>query len=259
MTGALRQYLSLSRRSLLHTLRQPTAAIPALGFPLLFLALNSAAMDRSIQLPGFPAVDSFLQFAVAATIVQGALFGAIAAGSDMATDIQDGFFERLVASPVARTSILVGRLAGAAVLGFVQAWLFLGVTMLFGMTVEGGLPSMVLISLVAAVVSAGTGSLMVAFGLRTGSPEAVQGAFPLLFVLLFFSSAFFPRPLMEGWFRTVAGLNPMTYLIEGIREQVIAGLDIEQFLLALAVAAGLLIAGLSAASFALRARLAARG
>lgn len=253
---ALRQYLALSRRSILGTLRKPTAIVPALLFPLIFLALTSASMNESIRLPGFPPVESFLQFLITTTIVQGALFGAIGAGADMATDIEDGFFERLVASPVARTSILVGRLAGAALLGFVQAWLYLGIATVFGLSVEGGLAAVVLISLVAALISAGTGALMMGFGLRTGSAEAVQGAFPLLFVFLFFSSAFFPRSLMEGWFKTVAGWNPISHLIEGMREQVIAGLDLGQVGVAAAVAAGLFLIGLLAAGAALRARLA---
>jgi ABC-2 type transport system permease protein len=223
---------------------------------LIFLAITSSAMGRTIGLPGFPPVESFVQFAIATTILQGALFGATAAGSDMAKDIEDGFFERLVASPVARTSILVGRVAGAATLGFVQAWLFFGIAALFGTHIAGGLPAMVLISVVAAVAAAGIGSLSMAFGLRSGSSEAVQGSFPLIFVLLFFSSAFFPRDLMEGWFKAVATWNPLSRLIEGLREQVIFGVDIGQFLVALMVAAGILVLGVTLAGLALRGRLA---
>jgi ABC-2 type transport system permease protein len=253
---AIRQYLALSRRAIVNTARQPTSIVPALLFPLIFLALTSSAMARTIELPGFPPVESFVQFAIATTILQGALFGATAAGSDMAKDIEDGFFERLVASPVARTSILVGRVAGAAVLGFVQAWLFFGIAALFGTDIAGGLTAMLLISLVAAVAAAGIGSLSMAFGLRSGSSEAVQGSFPLIFVLLFFSSAFFPRGLMEGWFQSVATWNPLSRLIEGLREQVIFGVDIGEFLIALLVASGILLVGVTLAALALRARLA---
>jgi ABC-2 type transport system permease protein len=253
---AFRQYLALSRRAIVNTLRQPTAIVPALVFPLLFLALTSSAMARTIELPGFPPVESFVQFAIATTILQGALFGATAAGSDMAKDIEDGFFERLVASPVARTSILVGRVAGAATLGFFQAWLFFGIAMLFGTDIAGGLTAMLLISIVAAVAAAGIGSLSMAFGLRSGSAEAVQGSFPLIFVLLFFSSAFFPRALMSGWFKNVATWNPLSRLIEGLREQVIFGVDISQFLVALLVATGILVLGITLAGLALRGRLA---
>ena len=256
---ALRQYLALSRRAIVNIARQPASIVPALVFPLMFLALTSSAMARTIELPGFPPVESFVQFAIATTILQGSLFGATAAGADMAKDIEGGFFERLVASPVARTSILVGRVAGAAALGFVQAWLFFGIALVFGTDVDGGLAAMALISIVAAVAAAGIGSMSMAFGLRSGSAEAVQGSFPLIFVLLFFSSAFFPRDLMSGWFRDIATWNPLSRLIEGLREQVIAGVDLEAFAGALAVAAGLLVFGVTLAALALRGRLARGG
>ena len=231
--------------------------VPSLLFPLLFLALTSSAFDRSTALPGFPQVESFLQFVVATTIVQGALFGSIAAGSDMATDIEDGFFDRLIASPVARTSILVGRIMGSMVFGFMQAWLFFGITSLFGLNVRGGLIGMAAISLVSALLAGGIGAVSVAFALRTGSAEAVRGAFPLLFSFLFLSSAFFPRDLMNGWFKSVASLNPLSYMIEGLRSQVITGLDAGGLATAAGVALGILVVGTSAAGLALRRRLTA--
>jgi ABC-2 type transport system permease protein len=241
----------------LGTIRQPTSVIPSLMFPLLFLALSAAAFDRATQLPGFPRVDSFLQFVVSTTIVQGCLFGSIAAGGDMATDIEGGFFDRLVASPVARTSILVGRVMGAVAFGFVQAWVFFGITTVFGLEVEGGTAGMFLISIVGATLAGGFGAIWVAFALRTGSAEAVRGSFPLLFSLLFLSSAFFPRDLMNGWFQTAADLNPLSHLIEGLRAQVIGGLALDEFAIAWGIALGIFAIGTIASSLALRSRLAA--
>jgi ABC-2 type transport system permease protein len=258
MSIALGQYLALSRRAIITTVRQPTSIIPSLLFPLLFMAMSSAALDRSTELPGFPPVDSFVQFLIATTIVQGSLFGSISAGAGMATDIEGGFFDRMIASPVARTSILGGRVMGAASLGFVQAWLFFGVALPFGLTIEGGVTAMVMIAVVAAVVSAGIGSVTVAFGLRTGSVEAVQGSFPMLFVGVFLSSAFFPRNLMDGWFKTVADVNPLSHLIEGLRTQVITGVDVGEWLVSLGIAAGIFVLGLVTASRALDFRLAGR-
>ena len=87
-------------------------------------AVNAAAFNRSTTLSGFPEVDSFLDFLLPAVIMQGVLFGGVAGGNELAVDIEDGFFERLMASPVWRPSILVGRLAGSAVLGGFQAVFF---------------------------------------------------------------------------------------------------------------------------------------
>ncbi|MBW3594230.1 MAG: ABC transporter permease [Actinobacteria bacterium] len=249
------QYLALSRRSVLGTIRTPIAVIPSLTFPLLFLALNSAALNRSIQLPGFPEVDSFLQFMFATTVIQGALFGAVTAGSSMATDIEGGFFERMIAAPASRSSILVGRVAGVAVFAFGQAWLFFAVATVFGLDVEGGLVGMLGLSLVASVVAAAIGALSVAFGLKTGSSEAVQGAFPMAFAIMFLSSAFFPRALMSGWFLDVAEANPFSYLIEDVRYQVIAGFSWSRLVTALAIAGALFAAGLVLSGLALRGRL----
>lgn len=253
----IRPYLAMARRSILGTARQPAAIVPSLTFPLIFLALSSAALGRATQLPGFPEVDSFMQFGLAASIVQGVLFGAVAAGTDMARDVENGFFERLIASPVSRNSLIVGRLTGSALLGFLQAWFFFGVAMLFGADVLGGFPGMVSISIVCAVLAAGIGGVTVAMALKTGSSEAVQGSFPLIFSLLFLSSAFFPRALMNGWFKSAATINPLSHLIEGNRTQIITGLDGGQFLIALGIAAGVFVVGLTLARLALRGRLVA--
>lgn len=254
MSVDVQHYAALSRRSVVNTLRRPTAIVPSVLFPLLFMAMTAAALNRAISLPGFPEVDGFVQFSVAATIVQGVLFGAVSAGTDMASDIEDGFFERLMASPVSRTSIVIGRLAGAATLGFFQAILFLGIVSFFT-DVKGGVVAVLLAAVVAAVLAAGIGCFSVAIGLKTGSSEAVQGTFPLLFASLFLSSAFFPRDLMSGWFRSVATVNPMSHLIEGIRIQIITGVDLGAFAISLAIAAATFGVGIFIALSALAGRL----
>lgn len=256
MSRALRQYLALSQRALVNVARQPAAIVPPLVFPLLFLAMSSAAFADTTVLSGFPPVDSFFQFMITTTVVQGALFGSMTAGSDMAVDIEHGFFDRLIASPVARTSILVGRIAGAAVLGFVQAWWFIGIALLFGLDIEGGATAMLMLAVVSSLVAAGFGSMMVALAIKTGSAEAVQGSFPLVFSLFFLSSAFFPRSLMEGWFENVATVNPLSHLIESLRAQVIYGVRWDDIATALAIAASLVVVGVAVSSVALRARLA---
>ncbi|MEY2475329.1 MAG: type transport system permease protein [Actinomycetota bacterium] len=251
------QIALLSRRSLLGTLRQPGSWIPPIVFPMIFAALNSAAFARSTQLPGFPKVDSFLDFMLATTIVQGVLFGSTIGGTNMAIDIQDGFFDRLVVSPVPRSAILIGRLAGGAALAGLQAVAFIGIFTVFGASVKGGLPAIVALVLIAMVLGIALGGFPLTLALRTGSSEAVQAAFPLLFIFLFVSSAFFPRQLMHGWYQTVAGVNPLSWLVESLRHQVIADFSIADAAEALAIAAAIGVLSLSLASAALRSRLAA--
>ena len=256
MSTVAAHYAALSRRSITNTIRQPIAIVPAFAFPLIFLALNSAALAESIRLPGFPPVESFLQFMITTSIIQGGLFGAIAAGSDMARDIETGFFDRLIATPVTRTSILVGRVAGAALLAFVQGIFFFLVATPFGLTVEGGLLGMLGVAAMSSIAGAGMGALSVSIGLKSGSTEVVQGTFPLIFVSFFLSSAFFPRELMEGWFQRAAGANPLSHMIESARHLVIFGWDSGEFLSGALIALGIFVFGIVLSLIALRSRLA---
>jgi ABC-2 type transport system permease protein len=116
-----------------------------------------------------------------------------------------------------------------------------------------GVLVLLVLGLLIALAFASLGSFI---GLRTGSGEAVQGAFPLLFVFLFLSSMALPRNLIEqDWFRTVATYNPVSYLIEGVRSLLIAGWDAEALALGFVAAGAIVVAGLGGASLALRTRL----
>jgi ABC-2 type transport system permease protein len=115
----------------------------------------------------------------------------------------------------------------------------------------------VLVLLVLALLIAlAFSALGAVIGLRTGSGEAVQGIFPLLFVLVFMSSNALPRDLIEqDWFRTIATINPVSYLFEGLRSLVIFGWDGEALALGFGCAAAIALLGVAAASSALRSRL----
>lgn len=254
---AVRQSLQLSRRAVLAVLRQPQVLVPSIFFPLFFAALNAAAFDRiTSQQPAFAAqFDSFLDFLLPATVLQGVLFGSTQAGTEMANDIEIGFFDRLLASPVSRTSILVGRLAGGATLGAAQAVFFTGVLVAFGANLTGGIGALLVLVVTSALLGVGIGGFGVTLGIRTGSAEAVQGAFPLIFVLMFTSSAFFPRELMTGWYRTVATYNPISWILEALRDLVSIGWSYEDAAVAIAVSAAVAVCSVALSLRALRRRL----
>lgn len=256
MSAALgTQVAHLARRSIVRTLRQPAALVFPLAFPLILLAVNTAGLDRAASIPGFPAA-SYIDVALAVPFMQGALFAAMNAGQDIALDIETGFLSRLSLTPVRGVALLGGQLAGAVVVGGFQAVVYLIVGLIAGVTIQAGVAGAVVILVFAMLFCLGFGSLGAFMALRTGSGEAVQGLFPLLFVLLFLSSAFLPRDLIEiGWFRTVAGANPVSYMIEGVRSLIVTGWDAHALLLGFAFAAGIAVLALAAASVALRTRL----
>jgi ABC-2 type transport system permease protein len=246
----------LARRSVVRTMRQPAMVIPALLFPLLLLSINSSGLDSATSLPGFP-TDSFFEFALAVAFLQGALFSASSAGTNIASDVETGFLDRLSLTPLRRVALLLGQLAGILALGLIQAVTFLGVGVVFGAGIAAGIAGALVIVALSLLISLGFGCIGAFVALRTGSGEAVQGMFPLLFAALFLSSMFLPRDLIEtDWFRTVADWNPVSYMLEGIRSLVVSGWDGEALALGFACAGGLALITLAATTSALRTRMA---
>ena len=245
----------VARRSVVRTLRQPAQIVPSLVFPMMLLAINASGLQRVTKIPGFP-TNSFVTFALAIPFMQGALFSVMNAGTDLARDIETGFLNRLALTPLRGAALLIGLLAGALVLGVVQAICFLLVGLAAGASFAAGMPGVLVLVALSMLITLGFGAIGLVAALRTGSGEAVQGLFPLLFVFLFLSSMNLPRNLIQtDWFRHVATYNPVSYLIEGIRSLLVTGWDGEALALGFGIAAAIAVLGMTAASAALKTRL----
>jgi ABC-2 type transport system permease protein len=249
------QVLEMARRSVLQTLRQPAMVIPPVVFPLLLVAINAAGLDAATKIPGFPA-DSYWDFAIAVPFIQGALFAAINAGTAMARDVETGFIKRLAMTPMQRMALLFGLLIGVMTVAFFSAIVYLVAGFAAGMDFKAGalgVPAIIALGVLVALGFAGIGAYI---GLRSGSGEAVQGIFPLLFVFLFLSSVNLPRNLIEqDWFRTIATYNPVSYLVEGVRSLIITGWDGEALALGFGLAALIAAISITLSAGALRTRL----
>ena len=250
------QIAALAQRSVLRTVRQPAVIISALLFPMMFFSINAYGLDAAASIPGFPA-DSYLDFAFAFPLIQASLFGAITAGADLARDIESGFFDRLSLTPMRPVALLLGMLTGVVALGLLQGAVFLALGTLMGVDVKSGLPGMLVIVLFMVLVALGFGGIGAILALRTGSVEAVESAFPLFFVTIFLSSINLPRDLIEAdWFRFVATVNPISYLVEGIRSLVISGWDPHALSIGFGCAAAIVVVALAGAAASLRTRAA---
>ena len=250
------QISAIALRSTLRTTRQPAVLVSAILFPMMFFAVNAYGLDAATTIPGFPA-DSYLDFAFAFPLVQASLFGSITAGSDLARDIESGFFDRLALTPMRPVALLAGMLAGVVALGLLQGVVFLAVGLLMGVEVSSGFLGMVVLVLLTVLVALGFGGVGAILALRTGSVEAVESAFPLFFVVIFMSSINLPRDLIEAdWFRFIATINPISYLVEGLRSLVITGWDPQALLLGFGCAAGIIVLSLAGAGASLRTRVA---
>ncbi|MFL5836412.1 MAG: ABC transporter permease [Solirubrobacteraceae bacterium] len=251
----LQQVRWIAQRSVLRTIRQPAQIVPSLIFPLFLLAVNSAGLDAATKLPGFP-TSKYLNFALAVCFLQAALFAVSIAGTDLADDIQTGFLNRLSLTPMRRAALLLGHLAGVMVLGAIQACLYILVGVTAGADIEAGVGGALVLVVLSVLTCTGFGALGVLAALRMGSSEAVQGLFPVMFVLLFLSSMSLPRDLIANdWFRTVATWNPVSYLVEGVRSLIITGWDGEALALGFLVSIVVLVLGIAGASASMRTRM----
>jgi ABC-2 type transport system permease protein len=246
---------ALATRGITRTMRQPAMWVPPLIFPTALMLVNSGGLAAATHLPGFP-TDSFLAFALAVPFIQGALFATMNAGTELARDVQIGFLNRLQLTPMRGSALLAGQLGGVVLYGLVQAIFYIAVGFVVGVDFAAGALGLVVLLLFSLVVSLGFGALGAGLALRTGSGEAVQGMFPLLFVFLFISSMNMPRNLIEqDWFRWFATINPVSYLIECVRSLIIVGWDAQALALGFGVAGLIAVASLVFSSFALRKRL----
>jgi ABC-2 type transport system permease protein len=246
---------ALARRSMLKTLRQPFQMFPVVFFPAMLLAVNASGLRAATRLPGFP-TGSYISFAIAVAFIQGGMFSLINTGTNLAEDIESGFFNRLALTPMRRVSLIAGILLGVAALGALQSAVYVVIGVIAGAHIAAGAWGVLVLVALGALATTGFGAIGCFAALRTGSGEAVQGLFPLFFVFIFLSSSNLPRNLLRtGWFHTVATWNPISYLIEGFRSLYIVGWDATALTRGFAVAIGLLAVSLALVASGLRGRL----
>jgi ABC-2 type transport system permease protein len=247
--------LALARRALRNALRRPQFLAPLVIFPTLFLTVNTGGLHRAVDLPGFPEVGGFLDFQLAAAMTQSLLIGGVASGIATALEIEGGFFDRLVAAPIPRVAIVLGRILSGAVIAAGQVVWFLVLGLVFGAGIQGGVAGALLVLVIGVLAGTGFAALGVVLALRARNASTVQGVFPLVLVVLFVSSAFFPRNLLQPPADWLASYNPLSYIADGLRDPIISSVSAGPVLEGIAAAGGITLVGIGAAVLALRGRL----
>ncbi len=250
-----RVVLALGRRALSVQFRRAQLLMPTFVLPLVLLAVIASGTSAAQGLRGFPDVASYLAFIVPGTIIQGMILAGLTTGIALASDIEFGFFDRLLAAPVRRTSLVLGRLCGTFGLALLQTTFFLLVALLFGARYPGGVPGALATIGLAALTAVGIGGIAAAIALRTGSLSLLQSLFPFMFVLLFTAPAFFPQELLVPALRDASVYNPLTYIVEAVRSLLGDDDRLGNPLNGVAAAAALAVATTGLATLALKERL----
>jgi ABC-2 type transport system permease protein len=227
---------AVAGRSARRTLRQPAMVIPPIAFPLVLFGVLAAGLAPAAGLAGFPG-ESYTPFALAVAFLSGAMLCLTNGGIEVAHDLETGFLQRLSLTAVRRPVLVMGYLCGPLVLGLLQAAAFYAAGLAAGSGVATGLAGAVVLLALFEICVLGFAALGAVLALRTGSGEAVQNLAPLALVLLFLSSWTLPRDLIEtDWFRAVATVNPVSYVIEAMRGLLVIGWDASAIALGFATA-----------------------
>jgi ABC transporter DrrB family efflux protein len=214
---------ALVRRAANELLRVPGAAIPGVLAPTIFFLGLTAVFGHLTLLPGFT-TDTYQSFLIPLSMLQGAGFTGAAAGVNLARDIEQGWFDRLLAAPVPRWSLLAGMVSSAALRALIPATALLVVGFALGVHWPGVAGLVLALALVMGMgVVAACWSTMLALKFRS------QAAAPLMqagmFILILTTTAYAPVALLTGWLHTVAQINPATKVLEAARQGFVGGLS----------------------------------
>jgi ABC-type multidrug transport system permease subunit len=233
MIGAL---LARARNELV---RVPGAAVPGVLAPTIFYLGLNGVFGNLIELRGFDA-DSYASFIIPVSMLQGAGFTGAAMGVNLARDLEQGWFDRLIASPAPRWVLLAGNVISASIRTLIPATVLLLVALVIGAHFPGlgGLVIAFILVMGMAAVAACWGS-MLALHYRSQSVAPLMQSGMFLAILT--TTAYAPLALLQGWLQDVARLNPITKVIEGVRQGFVGGVSWSDTWPALLVLTGLVL------------------
>lgn len=224
-------------RYLKKLIRNPILLFFSLFQPIIFLLLFTQLFSKFANIPGFPA-SSYLLFATPGILLQNAFGSALQSGTSIVLDLDSGFLQKMLVTPVSRSAILLGRLSSDAFRVAVQSVIILALAYALGASVVTGIIGILLMLVTIAFFGLAWSGISLAIGLRTRSSETVFaiGGF-LTFPLLFMSTALTPQALMPDWIQTVSKFNPISYTVDAIRVLMINGYVWDKIIMAYAVIA----------------------
>jgi ABC-2 type transport system permease protein len=218
--GFVVDVVSIARRAIRQIPREPSSVIPALIVPIFFYILNIGALS---QIAHAAAHLDFKAFELPVAVVF-AVTG-VSRASALVTDIQNGYFDRLMITPVRRLPLLLGLMTADLTLVMALAIPVLLVGLALGVHFATGVLGMVVFVVLCGIWGLVFTGLPYSIALKTGSPGAVNASFILFFPITFLSTTFAPKEQLQGWLAAVASYNPMTYILAGLRSLVSKGWD----------------------------------
>ncbi len=221
------------------SLRTPIWLFINLVQPLVWLALFSRVFERMVDLPGFTG-DSYLQFFAPGVIIMTVLFGSAWTGMNMVQDMDLGILDKMLATPVTRVSIVLGRVFGSVSTLVVQALLIFLIAWIMGVDIAAGFPGVLLTVVIVTLLGLGFAGLSNGLAIVMKRPDPLIAFISFITLpLMFLSSAMMPGDLLPGWIQTAKMFNPVSHAVESVRSLVIVGYEWDVVLPDLLILAGI--------------------
>ncbi len=223
MTDFLTEIKILTTRWFKHLTRTPIMLFVTLLQPLIWMLLFANLFEKAAILPGFPA-DSYVQFIISGILALNALGFLAMAGICIFDDIQSGYIQRIMTAPISRSSIIISRFIYATVLTVVTSIILLAVGSLMGVSVAAGPAGFLGILFFVALFTIGVTAVSMIFAFLSKQQVVFLSITTLVQMpILFMSNALMPYDFMPSWIRTLAQINPASYLIDATRSLILDG------------------------------------
>lgn len=251
--GFLQDIASVATRALRQILRDPEAVIPSLFVGVFFYVVQVGVL-QDLVMASTPGGLDFKAFLLPMGIVF-AITG-VSRAAALVTDMQSGYFDRLLVTPIRRTALLLGLMIADIVLVFTLASLVSVAGLLFGVRFASGPLGFLAFLGLCALWGLAFAGFPYAVALRTGNPAAVNASFLLFMPFAFLSTAFVPRAAMTGWMAEIVQYNPVTYLLEALRSLLIIGWDLPVLAQGIGAVGAVFVVTMTLSALALRGRVA---
>ena len=248
---AIHDFWTIAGRSVRGVFREPEFFVPALIVPVFFFVVNVGALQDFAEQSG--AVTDFKAFQLPVAIVF-AVTG-VSRASALVTDIQSGYFDRLLLTPIRRPMLLLGLMAADIVSIVLLTIPVLLLGLLLGVNFVTGVLGMVVFIAYGAMWGLAFAGFPYAIALKTGNPAAVNSSFILFFPFAFLTTSFLPQEALTGWLETIATYNPVTYVLDGLRSLISQGWEWNTLAKGAGASFALMVISFGMASLAMRGRI----
>lgn len=217
---AVRATFYLGLREVRTVVRTPAMFIPNLIVPIFFFYVMVGSLEEFANRSGVLNWEAFqLPVAIMFAVTSGS------AGLNLVADIESGYFDKLLLTPASRLSILLGAIGADFLRIVAQGLLVVAVAMITGTDFATGVVGAVVMVLIASVAGLAYSAVGFGIALKTGNAQTTQSIWTLWIPLMFLTTTFAPLEALSGWLRAAAAVNPMTYILRGLRELSAHGWD----------------------------------